>query len=84
MSVKMDYVVDTQNKKEREELIDYLCSKGLFVAVTDGLDGFQLVGITYSGQVGYLGVITANNLVKVHGYKHFTSIKEFINSYEGK
>ena len=49
----------------------------------DDYDGFQLVGITYSGEVGYLGVITANNLVNVHGFKHFASVKEFINSYEG-
>ena len=84
MSVKMNYVVDTQNKKERDELINYLSSKGLFIALTDDYDGFQLVGITHSGEVGYLGVITANNLVNVHGFKHFASVQEFIDSYEAR
>lgn len=84
MSVKVDYIVNTQSKEEREELIGYLSSKGLFIGLTQDHDGFQLAGITYSGQVGFLSIITENNLIDVHGYKRFTSVKDFISFYEGK
>ena len=84
MSNHINCVVDTHSKQERERLIDYVSEKELFVSIIDDFDGFQLVGITYSGDVGYLGVIAANDLVKNQGYKHFSSIDEYIAFREAK
>lgn len=82
MSEIVECVVDTNSKKEREELIDYVSSKELFISVIDDSDGFALVSIRKDGAVGFLGVICAKDLVNNHGYKHFTSIKEFISYHE--
>lgn len=69
------------------EELTFICHcvrTGLFIGLTQDHDGFQLAGITYSGQVGFLSIITENNLIDVHGYKRFTSVKDFISFYEGK
>lgn len=78
MSGIIECVVDTYSKKEREELIDYVSGKELFISVIDDSDGFALIGIRKDGAVGYLGVICVDN----HGYKHFASAKEFISYHE--
>ena len=82
MSEIIECVVDTNSKKEREELIDYVSGKELFISVIDDSDGFALVGIRKDGAVGYLGVICAKDLVDNHGCKHFASVKEFIDYHE--
>lgn len=84
MSEIIECVVDTKNKKEREELINYVSQKELFVSVIDDYDGFALVGIRKDGHIGYLGVICAKDLTENHNWKHFLSVKEFINYHEGK
>lgn len=78
----IECVVDTNNKKEREQLINYVSRKELFVSVIDDYDGFALVGIRKDGSIGYLGVITAKDLVKNHNWKHFSSVQEFIDYHE--
>lgn len=79
MSKIIECVVDTNNKKEREELINYVNRKEQFVSIIDDYDGFALVGISKDGDIGYLGTICARDLVKNHSWKHFSSVKEFID-----
>ena len=78
MSKIIECVVDTNSKKERKELIDYVSGKELFLSVIDDSEGFALVGIRKDGEIGYLGVICAKDLVDNHGYKHFSSVKDYI------
>lgn len=82
MSKIIECVVDTNSKKEREELINYVSERELFISVIDDSDGFALIGIRKNGGIGYLGVICAKDLVDNYGYKHFTSVKEFIAYHE--
>ena len=82
MSKIIEGVIDTYSKKEREELINFVSEKELFISVIDDNDGFALVAIRKDGAIGYLGVICAKDLVDNHGYKHFTSVKEFISYHE--
>lgn len=82
MSKIIECVVDTHSKKEREELINFVSEKELFISVIDDYDGFALVGIRKDGVIGYLGVICTRDLVDNHGYKHFSSVKEFIAYHE--
>ena len=84
MSKIIECVVDTANKKEREELINYVSKKELFISVIDSSDGFALIGIRKNGAIGYLGVLSAKELTKNHNWKHFSSVKEFIAYHEGK
>ena len=79
-----DCVIDTHSKLERKNLIDYLTDKdGFIVSNIDDFDGFQLVGVS-RGTVGFLGVIASFDLVKNHGYQHFTSVKEYIDYLENQ
>ena len=84
MSKFIESVIDTQNKKEREELINYVSERELFISVISDFDGFALVGIGHNNQIGYLGVICAKDLTENHNWKHFKSVKEFIKYHEGK
>ena len=84
MSKFIDCVIDTKNKKERERLINYVSQKELFISVISDNDGFALVCIGHNNLVGYLGVICAKDLVDNRGWKHFHSVKEFIDYHEGK
>lgn len=84
MSKIIECVVDTADKKEREELIDYVSQKELFISVIGDNDGFALVGIGKDGVIGYLGVLCAKDLTENHNYKHFHSVKEFIAYHEDK
>ena len=85
MSEKIfDCVIDTHCKKQRKILIDYITAKEDFIiSDIDNFEGFQLVGV-HKDMVGCLGVIVSHDLVKKHGYKHFGSVKEYINYSEGK
>ena len=83
MSKTINCVIDTQNKKEREELIDYLTTDNVTLSTIDDCDGFQLVVVSDFG-VGYIGVIVANNLVNKENYAHFKSVDEYITACEGK
>ena len=77
-----DCVIDTQSTNERKKLIDYITIKdGVIVSNIDDYEGFQLVGVA-RGMVGFLGVIVSHDLIKNHGYKHFSSVDEYINSCE--
>lgn len=51
MSEIIECVVDTKNKKEREELINYVSQKELFVSVIDDYDGFAFVCIRKDGHI---------------------------------
>ena len=83
MSKTINCVIDTQNKREREALIDYLTTDNVTLSTIDDYDGFQLVAVSDFG-VGYIGVIVANNLVNKENYKHFNSVDEYISACEGK
>lgn len=84
MSKIIECVIDTYNKREREELINYVSQIEIFVSVIDDYDGFSLVGIGKDGHIGYLGVLCAKDLTENHNWKHFSSVQEFINYHEGK
>ena len=83
MSESINCVIDTQNKTERQKLIDYLTTNNVTLSTIDDYDGFQLVAVSDFG-VGYIGVIVANNLVGKENYKHFKSVDEYISAFEGK
>lgn len=82
MSKIIECVVDTNSKQEREELINYVSQKELFVSMIDDYDGFILVGIRKDGYIGYLGIICAKDLTENHNWKHFLSVKEFIDYHD--
>ena len=83
MSKVINCIVDTNNKKEREELINYICKDNLAIAITNDIDGFQLIVVS-AGIIGNIGVITAHDLVDNKGYKHFLYIEEYKNYVELK
>ncbi len=74
MSTLIDAVVNTQNRKERKRLTDYL---GVFYNF-DNYNGVNLVLVTSKGQVGYLGVICARNLVDDQGLLYFRDVNSYI------
>ena len=80
----IDCVIDTKSLKERKQLIDYVSSKELFISVINDHDGFALVGLGHDNVIGYLGVICARDLVENQNWKHFHSVKEFIDFHEGR
>ena len=82
MSKTINCVIDTQNRKERQTLIDYLTADNIVLSTIDDYGGFQLVAISDFG-VGYIGVIVANNLVGKEDYKHFKCVDEYISACEG-
>lgn len=69
-------VIDTHNKTERQELIDYISERSLAVAIINDDDGFQLI-VVHAGVIGNIGVDAAKDLVNNQGYKHFFSVKEY-------
>ena len=81
MSKEIYCVIDTQSKKERHKLVDYVTRKNITISTVDDYDGFLLVAISEFG-AGYIGVIVANNLVNKENYKHFKSVDEYINERE--
>ena len=83
MSKMINCIVDTNNNKEREEFINYICKDNLAIAITNDIDGFQLIVVS-GGIIGNIGVITAHDLVDNKGYKHFLSFKEYKNYVELK
>ena len=82
MSKVIEGVVDTCSKEERLELINYVSSKVPCISVITDFEGFSLVGV-HKNSIGLIGTHVAKSLVD-SGVKHFTSVKEFIDYYEGK
>ena len=78
MSTLIDAVVNTQNRKERKRLTDYLGVPYNF----DNYNGVNLVLVTSNGQVGYLGVICARNLVDDQGLLYFRDVNSYIEHCE--
>lgn len=78
MSTLIDAVVSTQNRKERKRLTDYLGVPYNF----DNYNGVNLVLVTKDGQVGYLGVICARNLVDDQGLLFFRDVNSYIEHCE--
>lgn len=78
MSTLIDAVVNTQNRKERKRLTDYLGVPYSF----DNYNGVNLVLVTSNGQVGYLGVICARNLVDDQGLLYFRDVNSYIKHCE--
>ena len=76
MSKIINCVVDTQNKKERERLVDFVCERIEAFALIDDSDGFQLMMVR-GEMIGNIGVISARNLVTKEGFRHFLSVGEF-------
>ena len=83
MSESIKCVIDTQNKQDRQKLIDHLTRDNITFSTVDDYDGFQLVAVSEFG-IGYVGVIVANNLVNKENYKHFKSVDEYIALSEVK
>lgn len=82
MSKIIECVVDTNSKKEREELINYVSEKELFISVIDDSEGFKAIGIKKYDTYGYLDFLCANELLKKDECKHFASLEEFISYHE--
>ena len=78
MSTLIAAVVNTQNRKERKRLTDYLGVPYNF----DNYNGVNLVLVTSNGQVGYLGVICARNLVDDQGLLYFRDVNSYIEHCE--
>ena len=83
MSESIKCVIDTQNKQDRQKLIDHLTRDNITLSTIDDYDGFQLVAVSEFG-IGYVGVIVANSLVNKENYKHFKSVDEYIALSEAK
>ena len=81
MAKIVESVVDTYSLKERKELINYVSEHELFVGLTSDYDGFELYAITKQGG-GWVGVMVAQAMVEKEGFKHFLSVKEFIDYCE--
>ena len=79
MSKRINCVIDTHSAKERKELVDYIAEKDLSIAVLDDNEGFQLIGVMYEMEtkIGYVGVIVSHDLVKKHGFIHFSSFEAY-------
>lgn len=73
------YVVNTNSKKEREELIDYVCSYKLAASVTND-DEHQLIAIS-TGDVWFLSTISEQSLKPIK-YQYFPSVSNFIDYCE--
>ena len=81
MSTKcLNLVVETHNKKEREELIQFFASKCLLASVIGISDDFQYVAI-YFNDVTFLTVIAIEKVKSMHDYIHYHSIKECMEDY---
>lgn len=73
----MKCIIDTHNKEERIKLSDYLSNHNINYEVNNDDNGFHLIVINNSTS-GYIGVISAHNLVAHQGYQHYLSIDAFI------
>ena len=74
------YVVETNSKAERLELIEFICSKKLAASVTAGGDSYQLIAIS-TGDVWLIQSVT-KEYIKSLRYHLFNSTKEFIEFYK--
>ena len=75
----MKCIIDTHNKEERIKLSNYLSNYHINYVVNSNDDnGFHLI-VIYKSISGYIGVISAHNLVAHQGYKHYLSIDASIN-----
>ena len=75
----MKCIIDTHNKEERIKLSNYLskCHINYEVNSNDDDNGFHLI-VIHKSISGYIGVISAHNLVAHQGYKHYLSVDAFI------
>lgn len=81
MSKIINAVVDIHSKKERIELAKYVGNQEYLDQVkNDQYDGFQLVLVESKDRIGNIGVIVAEHLVNKCGYKHYSSVIDFIRS----
>ena len=76
----IQYVVETNSKAERLELIEFVCSKKLAASVTVGGDGHQLIAIS-TGDVWFIQSVT-KEYIKSLRYHLFNSTKEFVEFYK--
>ena len=83
MSKIINCVIDTFSKKEREQIVDYISKREPFVSLVDDYDGFELFAVS-DLRAGWVGVMVARCMVEKYHFKHFHSLKEFINFHEGK
>lgn len=77
----MKCIIDTHNKEERIKLSDYLSNHSINYEVNYDDHGFHLIVIN-NHTSGYIGVISAHNLVAHQGYKHYLSIDAFIEDQQ--
>ena len=78
----MKCIIDTHNKEERIKLSNHLSNYHINYVVNSNDDnGFHLIAINKSTS-GYIGVISAHNLVAHQGYQHYLSIDAFIEDLQ--
>ena len=73
------YVVETNSKAERLELVEFICSKKLAASVTVGGEGYQLIAIS-TGDVWFIQSVTKECAKPLH-YHLFNSTNEFFEFY---
>ena len=73
------YIVNTNSKEERMELISFICEKKLAATFTTD-DEHQLLAI-YTGDVWFVSSVDEKT-AKAHRYQTFASAKEFIEFYK--
>ena len=67
----MKCIIDTHNKEERIKLSNCLSNYHINYEVNSNDDnGFHLI-VIHKSTSGYIGVISAHNLVAHQGYKHY-------------
>lgn len=74
------YVVETNSKAERLELVEFICSKKLAASITVGGDGYQLIAIS-TGDVWLIQSVTKEYIKPLHCHL-FNSTKEFTEFYK--
>ena len=76
-------IIDTHNKEERIKLSNYLSNYHINYVVNSNDDdnGFHLI-VIHKSISGYIGVISAHNLVAHQGYQHYLSIDAFIEDQQ--
>ena len=80
------YVVNTNSNEERQELVQYIASKHLSVAVVGICKGAQSIYIS-TGDVWFVTIVkkigTKGYFDKLDNATHFESLHEFIEYLEG-
>ena len=72
-------VIDTNNKKERELLLNYFGeNESYFISNIEDYDDFQLVSVTFSSDIVALLVASSYDSLIKKGYMHFSSVDEYI------